>query len=241
MFWKDAPRLRSLSLASRIAISAFLALAGIGYVFGFLNILLTYQMTDGERGLSVADVRMAYYGSSKSSLEGTIDGSMRQYFASDANYDAVKEWTVLGGNEATYAPVQKIFDADCVSCHNSETYAAANVELENYEDTAPFLETDSGKSVGRLVSLSHTHLLSTLVVVFLLVFVMSFSSYPDWLKTVLYIASFFAIFLDIGSWWLAKISPFFAVFVIIGGALLGTSFGALSLLGLWDVWFGKEK
>ena len=40
--------------------------------------------------------------------------------------------------------------------------------------------------------------------VFLLVFIMSFSSYPMWLKSVLAILSFVAVFLDVGSWWLAS-------------------------------------
>ena len=241
MFWKDAPRLRSLGLASKVAISAFLALAGIGYVFGLLNIILTYQMTDGQSGLSLRDVQLVYFGSLNTSLDRSIDGTMREFFSSDADYDAVKDWVLLGGEEDTYGPVQNVFDNDCVQCHNSEFYSAAGLVLEGYDDVAPYLEKDAGKSVGRLVSLSHTHLLSTIVVVFILVFIFSFSSFPDWVKLTLYLLSFFAIFLDIGSWWLAKLGPGFAILVIVGGAMLGTSFGALSVLGLWDTWFGKEK
>ena len=241
MFWKDAPKLRSLSLPSKLAISAFLVLAGIGYIFGFLNILLTYQMTDGKSGLSAKDVELVYYGSPRTALERSIDGSMREYFSSDNNYNTVKDWILLGPDESTYGPVQRIFNNDCVSCHNSDSYAAAGLVLEQFSDVEPYLEKDTGKSIGRLVSLSHTHLLSTLVVVFLLVFIFSFSSYPNWLKTALYILGFFAITLDIGSWWLAKLAPGFAILVIVGGALLGTSFGALSVLGLWDTWFGKKE
>ena len=241
MFWKDAPRLRSLSLPSKLAVSAFLVLAGIGYIFGFLNILVSYQMTDGQPGLSAKDVELAYYGNrGETALEGTIDGSMRQYFSSDAKYNVVKDWVALGADENTYGAVQGVFNSDCVACHNSASYAAADVVLEGYVDIEPFLEQDTGKSISRLISLSHTHLLSTAVVVFLLAFIISFSSYPDWLKLVLYIVSFLAIFLDIGSWWLAKLAPGFAILVIVGGAMLGTSFGAMTVLGLWDTWFGKK-
>ena len=115
------------------------------------------------------------------------------------------------------------------------------VGLAGVLSVAPYLQKDTGKSISRLISLSHNHLLSTIVVVFLLVFVFSFSSFPDWLKMVLYILAFSAIVLDIGSWWLAKLAPSHAVLVIVGGVLLGTSFGALTLLGLWDTWFGKEE
>ena len=101
MFWKDAPKLRSLSLPSKLAISAFLVLAGIGYIFGFFNILVTYQMTDGQSGPSAKDVELIYYGSPQTALERSIDGSMRNYFSSDANYDAVKDWVSLGADENT--------------------------------------------------------------------------------------------------------------------------------------------
>jgi hypothetical protein len=240
MFGKEAPGLRNLSLSSRVAVTGFLALAGIGYLFGYFNILLTYQMTDGQTGLSPADVKMVYHGSSNTALQRSIDGSMRQYFSSENNYNVVNDWILLGAGEATYGPVQQVFNLDCVSCHNSQTYAAANLVLEDFGDVEPYLRQDGGKSISRLVSLSHTHLLSTSVVVFVLVFIFSFSSYPVWLKLALPALAFLAIFLDIGSWWLTKFSPGFAILVIAGGALLGTSFGALSVLGLWDTWLGKK-
>jgi len=49
-----------------------------------------------------------------------------------------------------------------------------------------------------------------------------------------------AILLDIGSWWLAKLSPALSVLVILGGILLALSFLALIVLSLIDLWFGKE-
>ena len=131
--------------------------------------------------------------------------------------------------------------SDCVSCHNSDTYAAADVVLEKFGDVEPFLEQDTGKSIGRLVSLSHSHILGTITVIFLLLFIMSFSSYPQWLKLILTIVAFLAVFLDVGSWWLAKLAPGLSILVIIGGVLLGTSFGSMTLLGLWDTWFGKKE
>lgn len=241
MFWKDAPRLRSLSPASKIALTGFLVLAGIAYIFGFLNILVTYQMTDGERGLSVKDVELVYYGSPRTALEASIDGSMRQYFSTDNNYNVVKDWIRLGMDPNTFGAVQRVFDNDCVSCHNRESYAAADIVLENYADAEPLLKQDSGKSISRLISLTHTHLPSTLVLLFLMMFVFSFTSFPDWLKVLGYAVSIAAIVIDIGSWWLAKLAPGFAVLVIIGGAMLGTSFAALTVLGLWDLWLGKKE
>ena len=42
------------------------------------------------------------------------------------------------------------------------------------------LKVDTGESISRLIALSHTHILSTAVVVFLQVIIYSFSSYPEW-------------------------------------------------------------
>lgn len=166
MFWKDAPRLRSLTLAS---------------------------------GLSIKDLELAFHGSTRTALEGAIDGSMRGQFSSDANHSEVKEWVEAGGNEVLFGPIQEIFATDCIECHSSETVAAGNLELDSYEGVEHLFEADTGKSISRLIALSHAHLLSVSVIVF------------------------------------------FSILVIIGGALLGTAFGVLSLLGLWDLWFGKAE
>jgi len=241
MFWNDTKPLRTLQAGPKIALSLFLILAGIGYLLGFLNILLHYQMVDGEAGLSLKDVQMTYYGSrDKTSLEKAIDASMRGYFATDNDYDATKEWLSDGGTEKGWdSEIKAIFDKSCNSCHSSAA-KVAGVSTETYADTSNYLAQDTGKSIPRLVHVSHTHVLATAPLVFILVLILFMTSFPMKFKSAAAIFSFCAVFLDIGSWWLAKLSPAFAVLVMIGGMCLGLSFGLLALAPLYEMWLKKK-
>ena len=84
-------------------------------------------------------------------------------------------------------------------------------------------------------------MLATLSVIFLLVFIFSFTRYPQALKGLVMVFSSLAILLDVGSWWLAKLSPALAVLVLLGGLSLAVSFLALIALSLVDLWFGRRE
>ncbi len=240
MFWKDPTGYGGFSLSSKIGLSLFLILAGIGYLLGFTNIVLTYSATDQKPGLSVEDIRIAFYGAREmTALESAVDGSMRQYITSDADYDTVKRWLAAGASESEWdAKVKPIFAASCNVCH-SQAAQVAGVVTETYPDIETHLVQDTGKSIGRLVSLSHSHLLGTLVVIFLLAMVFANTRFSETLKLIAMIVSFGAIIIDIGSWWLAKLSGALAPLVILGGSALGLSFAGLILLSLYDIWLRK--
>jgi hypothetical protein len=239
MFWRESKGLASAPLISKLAITVLLIVAGIGYLLGFANIYLTYSPVDQKPGLSLNDISLSFYGSRGGTrLEKSIDGSMKQYFSSDADYQAIKSWLKAGAKEEEFASVLSIFEASCNSCHSAEV-AVAGAVLASYADVAEFLEQDTGKSIPRLVSISHTHVLATLAVIFILVFIFSFSRYPEVLKGIVMVFSSLAIVIDIGSWWLAKLSPALAVLVILGGICLAVSFLALIVLSLIDLWVGK--
>jgi hypothetical protein len=240
MFWRETKGLSTVPLISKLTITVLLAVAGIGYLLGFANIYLTYSPVDQKPGLSLKDISLSFYGSrGGTELEKAVDGPMKQYFASDADYQAVKGWLASGAKESGFAQVKPIFDSSCATCHSAET-AAGGAVLASYADVAKFLAQDNGKSIPRLVSISHTHVLATLAVIFLLVFIFSFTNYPAALKGVVMVFSSLAIVMDIGTWWLAKLSPALSVLVILGGILLALSFLALIVLSLIDLWFGKE-
>lgn len=241
MFWNETKPLRTLQTGPKIALSLFLILAGIGYLFGFLNILLKYQMVDGTPGLSMKDVQITYYGSTdKTKLEKSIDASMRGYFANDTDYNATKDWIADGASEKGWdSEIKAIFDKSCNSCH-SKGAKVAGVSTEDYADTSEFLAADKGKSISRLVQVSHTHVLATAPLVFILVLILFMTSFPMKFKSAASIFSMCAVFLDIGSWWLAKLHPGFAVLVMIGGMSLGASFGLLALAPLYDMWLKKK-
>ena len=241
MFWRETKGLAGIPLVSKLTITALLAVAGVGYLLGFLNIYLSYSPVDQKPGMSLQDISMSFYGTrGGTKLEKSIDGSMKQYFSSDADYLAVKGWLAAGAAEGGFEQVKPIFDSSCSTCHSKDA-AVAGAVTETYADLAPLLKQDTGKSVSRLVSLSHTHVLATLPVIFLLVFIFSFTRYPAVLKGVVMVFSSLAILFDVGSWWLAKLSPAAAVLVILGGVSLAVSFLALIALSFIELWFGKRE
>jgi hypothetical protein len=60
-----------------------------------------------------------------------------------------------------------------------------------------------------------------------------------WLKCTVMATPFIAIFLDIGSWWITKVSESFAYVVVIGGALMGFSFAIQWTVSIFQMWFWK--
>lgn len=241
MFWKNGDKLQDLPASSKIGISLFLIIAGFGYLLGFFNILLTYQDVDQESGLSIKDIQISFYGArGQTALEVSIDGSMKQYFTGDKDHESVKAWIQGGAKEADFESILPVFAVSCNSCHSSAAQVA-DVITETYADIKPLLAQDTGKSVSRLVSLSHTHVTGTVALIFGLAIVFSRTKFSEPIKIIVMLVSFGAIILDIGAWWLAKAAEPMAFLVILGGAALGVSFGALVLLSLFDMWLWKKK
>jgi hypothetical protein len=242
MLWKhEVEGLQHLPFSRKIALTTFLIVIGVGYVFGFFNILLSYGANDGIPGISLKDISIAFYGArDKTALQKSIDGSMRVYFSSDADYNSITEWLDDGGKEKEFATIKPILDESCNTCHSAEVMVA-DVALDTYEHTEEWLSQDTGKSIPRLVGISHTHILASATVVFLLVSILCSTTYPQPLKVTLCAWSYFTIALDIAGWWLAKVSPSLSFMVILGGASMGTAWGLLIVLPLYELWFKRPK
>jgi hypothetical protein len=239
MFWKKVEGLALLPLSSKVALTLFLCIAGIGYLLGFLNIYLTYNHMDGKPGLSVEDIRIAFSGSGgATAMERAVDTTMKQYFAGDGEYDKVKRWLTAGATEADFGSVTGILESSCLGCHSTDA-KAGGVALQTYAEVSAVLKKDTGMSVSRLVSLSHTHVLATVSLLFLLCLVFSFTSFAESTKTIVMAFSLGSVVADIGSWWLAKLVAALAPLVILGGVVLAISFLALVLLPLYDLWVRK--
>ena len=157
----------------------------------------------------------------------------------EAGYQATKEWIAAGGPADGFPQIKEIFDISCNTCHSADAQVAGVVTVE-YEDVAEFLKQDTGKSVSRLISLSHTHVHGTLPVMFALIFIFSFTLYKNWIKTLVIAFSAAAILIDVGTWWLAKLAAALAPLVILGGLALAVANAALILLPLYELWIKKE-
>ena len=241
MFWNEKKGLRTLPVSSKIAVTSFLLLMGLAYIFGFLNIYFSYSPVDQRPGLSIDDIRFSFYGTGSGTvLEKAVDGNMKSHFKVDNDYNLVKEWMNNGAGKQEWDSVSGIFESSCVICHSSEN-ETAGVVLETYPDVVNYLKEDHGKSVSRLISLSHNHMFAIATAVFLLVFIFSFTLYSEKIKIIVYSISFFAIAADIGSWWLAKLSGSLAFLVVISGITLGITFVLLTILPLYELWLKKAS
>ena len=240
MFWKDPKGLKSIPMYSKIGITILLVVAGVGYLLGFANIIVSYAPVDEQPGLSIADIRIAFYGArEKTKLEKAIDGTMKEYFVDEAGYQTTKEWIAAGAREADFPRIKEVFDMSCSTCHSADAQVAGVVTVD-YQDVAEYLKQDTGKSISRLISLSHTHVHGTLPVMFALIFIFSFTLYKNWIKTLVIAFSAAAILADVGAWWLAKLAAFLAPVVILGGLTLALANAALILLPLYELWIKKE-
>ena len=139
MFWRDPKGLNSIPVYSKVGISILLIVAGVGYLLGFATIFTTYAPIDEKPGMSVADIRIAFYGSrEKTRLEKSIDGSMRQYFVDQEGYEQAKEWIATGAKKEDFPRIKQVFDLSCNTCHSAEAQVAGVVTAE-YDDVAAYL------------------------------------------------------------------------------------------------------
>jgi len=231
--------LHKLPIPAKILATMFLLTLSLGYCYAILNLFLSTQMFDGQKGLSIKDIKLKYYGDrSNTILEQKINTTMRVYLPTDEAKKKIKDWISSGvGYDRYEKDIKPVFEKNCVQCHSPEG-ERYNSPLTNYEEALKFTEIDKGKPYERLAESSHIHIISMGMMFFLVGVIFLFTSFPKWSKIVIFIASFGSIIMDIGSWWLTKmVEPFFAYFVFLGGILMGLSF-ALQVLGcLYKIWF----
>ncbi len=238
--WQEMKGLAKLPMSVKLAVTTFLLVAGLGYLLGFSNIYLTYNLVDSQPGLSIDDIRIAFNGSQDGSkLEKALGGAMKQYLESDQEGATLVTWIKGGHTEATFKDAKVVFENSCITCHSNDV-KTAGVSLEAYQDVLPLLAVDTGKSISRLVELSHVHLMGALPLVFLLCLVFSFTLFGEKLKGTIMVVSLLALVFDVGSWWLAKAWGGLAFTVMAAGMTLALAFLVLILLSLYDLWLRKD-
>jgi len=85
-------RFRDISVSEKMLDTLFLLTIGIGYLFALTHLYYTHNSRDGQPGLSVQDVMIAYYGShDQTRLAAAINGgSMEQNLKSPADNDEME-------------------------------------------------------------------------------------------------------------------------------------------------------
>ena len=234
-------RLFRLPIAVKIALSLSMVMLGIGYLIALLNLYLTYNMTDGEPGLTANDLRRAFYGKRDTTrLAAKIHGgSMEQFLTIPGEKEKILSWIQDGAEESKYNEIVKpILDETCIRCH-SETGVASFRPLTTYSEVMTVTEIDRGEPVGLWARVAHTHIQSIGLIFLVLGLVVAFTSIPEVWKQILVTLPFLALISDFGARALTKYFPSL-VYVVMGmGAVMGFSFALMVLLPLYEMWFKR--
>jgi hypothetical protein len=235
-------RFEDASVSEKILDTMFLLTIGVGLIFALIYVYATHQGNDGKPGLSVADIRIAYYGKHEQTrLGAAINGPMSDRFENPEQKQVILKWIDNGASEEGYKEkVAPIVNSRCIMCHSAES-GMGLPPLTSYADIKKLTKTDTGASIVSLVRVSHIHLFGIAFILFLLGRLFILCEMPVMLKRITVAIPFLAMLADILSWFVTKILPGFAYVVFIAGALLYLSIAVQIVVSLYQMWFYKPK
>lgn len=233
----------NLNLASqgtslKALFTGYLVVVAVGYLMAIVQIQLTHGLADGKYGLSVDDIVYSYYGNrSNSLLENKLHGSMKP-MATDEERAKIISWVHAGATEDSYENdgIRQIFDAKCIVCHNADAGGA----IPDYSDFKQIKEravVDTGASIASLARVSHIHLFGIAFIFMFVGLIFSLAAgVPKALKVIVISMPYIFLLVDISAWWLTKLHPNFAWFVIIAGGAMALSFAFMWVVSMYEMW-----
>ncbi len=233
-----ALNLSNISTSLKSLFTGYLTIVAIGYLMALVQIQFTHGMADGELGLSVDDIVYSYYGKrSGSVLETKLNGSMK-LMAPEAERLKIINWVRMGAKEKAYTTqgIRQIVENRCISCHSAASGMPVPdfTEFENFAERA---KTDTGASFSSLARISHIHLFGIAFIFMFVGVIFSLATgVPKVLKSIVIVMPYIFLFIDISAWWLTKINPHFAYFVIVGGGAMALSFAYMWLVSIYEMW-----
>ena len=236
-------RLTELSPLLKLVFTLFLMTMLLAYGVSMLNLYLTYHLTDGKPGLTVEDLRRAFYGNrNQTLLASKIDGgSMAQFLPKPGEKELILSWLQDGATREGYEKVKPIFDSRCITCHQPKRLMWKR-PLTSYELVSAVTAVDRGEPIGLWARVAHTHLMSLGIVFFCLSIIFSFCGVKQRYKAFFMPLPFIALFADFGARAMIKYVPAFVYVMVFTGALMGFSILMLTLAPLYEMWIrGRKK
>lgn len=234
---KRCLRFQDISVSEKMLYSLFLMTIGIGYLFALTHMYYTHQMRDGQPGISIQDVMIAYYGSQNQTRLGSAinGGPMEPNLKSANDKETILAWLSTGKSKTTFEQsIAPILAKDCTFCHNPNI----NPGLPNLTTYEGVMEVASSKaaSLPGLVKVSHIHLFG---IAFILLFVGRIFIYCRMditIKRIIVVIPFLSMLIDTLSWFVTRNNPSFAYVVVASGAMMGLSMGAQITISLYQMW-----
>lgn len=235
--WLNLP---SLSLPVKALFTGYLLVVGLGLLVAGGQIMLTHGMADGKPGVSVDDIVYSYYGNREGSkLESKLNGSMKDKATPEENLIMIK-WAREGASESEWhSTIQPIVENKCAMCHANIPGLPDVSKLEVMQEIA---QVDKGVSISALTRVSHIHLFGIAFIFFFIGLIFSMAiGFKPWVKALLIFTPFAFLIIDIASWWLTKLEPNFAYFVIIGGFGYSLASTIMIFSSLYQMWILPMK
>ena len=234
---KSCQRFDDVSVSEKILNSFFLLSIAIGYLFSLGQVYFTHQGRDGQPGLSINDIAIAYHGSpDQTRLAAAIKGPMAGNLKSPAEQKVILDWIHAGAKREIYqAQVAPILQHDCLGCH-SPASGMKVPPLTSYEEVVKLTESDQGASIPSLIRVSHIHVFGIAFILFFVGRLFVLCDIPVWLKRLTIGIPFMSMLVDIFAWYLTRETPNFAYLLVFSGAMMGLSLNfqiGLSLIQMW--------
>ncbi len=224
-----------LPAAVRVTGTLWLLVTLCLFVLGEGLLLRTYRHLDGDPGLSLSDVEIAFTVHSDSLLEARLRTDMREHLE-EGDLAVFLRWIREGGGARGYQEgVAALLDDRCTGCHRPGRSAAFR-PLETFEQVSQALAEPPSPPTRWMVTTTKTHLLGIALLLAVPSLLVCRSRLPSSLQPLLVSAAYGGLLLDFGCWWLMRWSQLFAGGGFLGHALLVGSLAALCLAALEGLW-----
>ena len=231
------PYLKDFDSPVKVLFTGYLTAVAFGYFFALVQILFTHGMADGKFGLSVDDIVYSYYGNrSGTVLESKLNGSMKNN-ATDHERFVIMQWVREGAEESEFVPsgVKKIMDSKCVMCHNED--ASGIPDFSEFDEIKELTTEDEGATFSSLTRVSHIHLFGISFIFMFVGLIFTFAeTSTNRYKCIAIGMPYIFLVVDILSWWLTKLHPMFAWFVIVAGGGMAVSFAFMLIISILEMW-----
>jgi len=258
-------KLCELDFPWKLLISMFLVVLTSGFIVSELYLKHTTELADGKEGLTLDDITIQFYGSETPKLKMQVQGPMKKYFSSNedpnklkpdelADVEKVVEWVDRGAPESEYevkddkeknkGTISYILNMrGCLDCHSPDATMKGNKHdspLDTFEHVSKYTKRDTGMDKGRLLSLSHIHLLGMGMMFLLAGAAVAMTRWPVTVRVVLIFGGQLSILLDIFGWWGVKwYGAPLAPVVMVSGILMAACFVGSVLAAFYDLWLRK--
>ncbi len=240
-------RLRSLGVGARLGLSCLVLTLLGGLAASLQHLVWHHQNRDERPGLSMEDLQGAYHGVQ---VRSPLIVALQRNHPPDlpqAERQALLTW--LGGTRISEdydnldlgenAPGE-IIAARCVSCHSrsSQDAVAKRLPLEFFDDVrqVAFSRDVRPTDIKILAASTHTHAISLGVLSIVVSLLLFLTRWPRTLVGAAIALMGFALFADLGAWWLARDSAGLVYLIAIAGGAY-SALTAIALLAiLADLW-----